>query len=280
MVTEALRLGSVEEIVEAVRDESRLAIHGDGAHSAWRRPLDPAARPVRIALEGVAEFFPDDQVVVVRAGTSIRDLQSALGERGQCLPLVTGDDVGTVGGKLSMNLPHRLEAECGSWRDWVLGMTLVQADGTLAKVGSRAVKNVAGYDLQRVLIGSRGTLAVVTEVALRTFPVKSLPTPRVAEHGPLDGPIWLQRTLPTSFAAAVEAAQGLPGYDVPATNTLVRVLPPDRALPRHPHDWVLRAGCGERNLEITDPTMVRLVQRTKELLDPAGKLNRGELGVV
>lgn len=69
----------------------------------------------------------------------------------------------------------------GAWRDWVLGVQLVLADGMIAKAGSLAVKNVAGYDIHKFLVGTRGTLAVVTEVILRTAPLASLPMPQTLE---------------------------------------------------------------------------------------------------
>src|SRR5476651_1570951 len=81
--------------------------------------------------------------------------------------------------EIAFNLPHTLQAQYGSWRDWILGMRVVQADGTFAKCGSKAVKNVAGYDVQKLMIGARGTLGLIAEVTLRTFPVKALPASEV-----------------------------------------------------------------------------------------------------
>lgn len=285
----ALRPTTIEELSQTVREATRLDVVGDDHHRNWRMPIAPdAARLELSGLTGIVEHYVDDQVVVVRAGTSMHELQTELDRKGQCLPMVDWHDgyshlnvrAGTVGGHLSMNLPHELEGECGTWRDWVLGVTLVQADGTVAKAGSRAVKNVAGYDLARLLIGARGTLAVIAEVILRTFPVKSLPEPKViGQEGEQGDSIWVQRTLMTDFEQARAATAAYHGDNDPNTATLTRWIPEHVELPRYPGDWVLRSGCGDRNLEITDPTQIRLMRRTKELFDPTGKLNPGEMGI-
>jgi glycolate oxidase FAD binding subunit len=185
----------------------------------------------------------------------------------------------TLGGLVSMNLPHTLDAQCGSWRDWILGLTVVLADGTIAKGGSLAVKNVAGYDVQKLFIGARGTLGVIVEVILRTFPVKALPS-SCAQRGDGDptGPLWNQRTLRTDFQAASTAPHLV--WADPASSTLVAAVPPSESLPRFPHDWVVRSGCAAANLEFADATHVRLMRRAKELLDSQGKLNAGALGVI
>jgi glycolate oxidase FAD binding subunit len=168
---------SREELARAVAELGGVRIVGADTHAAWRPPA-PQGVPILdlTRLAGVVEFHPDDQVVVVRAGTRIADLQAAVEARGQCLPVLERQE-GTVGGALMMNLPHSLERICGGWRDWVLGMTVVRADGTIARCGSQAVKNVAGYDIHRFLVGTRGTLAVVAEAILRTYPLASLPVP-------------------------------------------------------------------------------------------------------
>jgi glycolate oxidase FAD binding subunit len=130
-------------------------------------------------------------VVEVFAGTPIRDLQHALVEHAQCLPMVTWHEGysplhffnGTVGGALSMGLGHALQAQCGGWRDWLLGATVVLADGAVARSGSRAVKNVAGFDVHKLFVGARGTLAVIAKATFRTSPLKSLPAASADDPG-------------------------------------------------------------------------------------------------
>lgn len=158
-----MRPSSLAELASICRDPGPFRIVGSDTKAAIRPPAAGGASLELSGIEGIVEWEPDDQVVVVRAGTRCEELQTELESRGQCLPL-EGFGEGTVGGSLSIN-------ESGRWRDWVLGMTVVLADGTIARCGSKAVKNVAGYDVQKLFIGARGTLGVVAEAILRTYPV-------------------------------------------------------------------------------------------------------------
>ncbi|AIE85109.1 FAD-binding oxidoreductase [Fimbriimonas ginsengisoli] len=274
-----------ERIVGALR-EGMEQIEGDPGY----RP--PVPRTVRISvrrLRGIVEHHVEDQVVVVRGGTSLKRLQRELQITGQCIPVPPFSEEFPLGGQLGFaslnaligfNLPHVLEAQCGSWRDWVLGMTVVQADGTIAKGGSQAVKNVAGYDVQKLFIGARGTLGTVAEVILRTYPIKALPTPELVQGAAKSLKfLWIQRVLRTDFSEAIRTA----GDDLiladRASSTLWCAVPPERELPRFAHDWVLRSGCGEKNLQITDPIQTKFMRRAKELFDPTHKLNPGEMGI-
>jgi len=239
---------------------------------------------------GIIEHDVEDQVVVVRAGTSVLELQEELAEVGQCLPLPvlephgamsTASLYGPLIDEIGFNLPHGLSAQCGSWRDWVLGMKVIQPDGTVAKCGSKAVKNVAGYDVQKLMIGARGTLALIAEVTLKTFPLKALPPSEVAfvSSAARRPSNWIQRVRPVDFDIAVKSQAGaLAAYDC-RSSTLWAYVPPGGSLKRFEGDWVLRAGCGAQNLEFKDPTVLRLMKRTKELFDPTGKLNPGEMGL-
>lgn len=242
-------------------------------------------------ITGVVDFKPEDQTVVVLAGTSMAELQRALEEKKQCIPLLDWYDgwnlsySGSVAGNIALNVPHELEAECGTWRDWVLGMTVVLADGSIVKSGSRAVKNVAGYDAHKLFIGSRGTLGLILEVVLRTFPIASLPEPNVVQHILPQGfadpsTLWIQRTLPSDFVDASARTAVYGGFDYVNSSVLFRIVPPEVELPRYRGDWVMRRGCGSKNLEITDPTLVRAMKRTKYIFDPTNKMNPGEFGVV
>lgn len=255
---------SIPELADFVRETKEIMVLGADTRRTWRGST--AGTPVSTrGLEGITEFTSADQVVVVRAGTLLQDLSAALGEHGQCLPLAEGELVGTVGGALSLNMPLEFEGQCGSWRDWVLGMTVVQADGTIAKAGSRAVKSVAGYDLHKFLVGTRGTLAIVAEVILRTYPRRSLPPTQVTFVPPAESDGAYQRVLATDFLEAVRANPG-PGFEFPATHTLYRH---GIAMRRYPGDWLLRAG---------DPLLLtRFVKRAKDLFDPDHCLNPGEL---
>ena len=275
-----MRVTSLDELVEAVRGSQSLRISGGGTGSAFRNPGPATESCLAVGLSGIVSHDVSDQVVTVWAGTPISEFQEALRAYGQCLPIGPSPlfkvDQGTVGGRLSLSLPHGLEADCGNWRDWILGMTVVTADGIVAKAGSKAVKNVAGYDVFKLLVGARGTLAVIAQVILRTFPVKALPEPDLESSAAAPEKGLIQHTLTTDFAKA--AAEP----DLIATHPKKSVL--YRSEVENPkrleHDRVLRWGCGDKNLTVEDPTVARYMRRAKELFDPTNKLNPGEMGVV
>jgi len=257
------------------------------------------------SFNSILEFDASDQVVRVQAGmhatntvsfegedTDLPAIQDELVKKGQCLPLWTEDrsalaftspGYDSLGFQASLNLPHILSAQCGSWRDWILGMTIVLADGTIARVGSKAVKNVAGYDLQKLMVGERGSLAIIAELTLKTFPFRALPSPSLT-FGPCypdnrKGPArWVQRVQREFFENAVAGCFENLFIADRESATLWCSISPDEDLPRYPGDWVIRSGCSEKNVQITDPTQVRLMKIAKEIFDPTNKLNPGEWG--
>jgi FAD/FMN-containing dehydrogenase len=270
-------VGSLAELSEFVRTAQRLVIEGAGSG----RPFDCVERSpnLQIAYRGVIAHDAADQVVSVRAGILIKELQEELKASGQCIP-IGGPLAGTVGGRLSQNLPHGLEAICGSWRDWVLGLTVIRPDGTIAKAGSKAVKNVAGYDVQKLFVGARGTLGVVAEVILRTFPIKALP-PVDFQSFRSDWPErgFIQRTLATDFLRACEAAGGDLRATHSLTSTLYRSASRRSDLPRFNDDWILGWGFGADNMSF-DPALQTLMIRAKQIFDPTHKMNPGELNLI
>ena len=124
-------------------------------------------------LDRVVEHEPADLTVTVEAGCTLSSLQAHLAAHGQFLPLdpPAGGDV-TVGGVLAANAQGALRHGFGTARDWLIGIEVVQADGTVVRSGGRVVKNVAGYDMAKLYVGSLGTLGVI---ARATFKVAPLP---------------------------------------------------------------------------------------------------------
>jgi glycolate oxidase FAD binding subunit len=264
---------------QIVRSQVQLRIEGHKSHGSFRIASSGDSLSV-CEHEGVVEHQPADMVVTVRAGTSLLELQSELGTKNQCVPWLPleGFPQGTVGGAIAMALPHPMQSRFGSWRDWVLGLKLLLADGTVVKCGSRAVKNVAGYDVQKLIVGSRGSLAVILEATLRTWPrLASGALPETVIHGNAGALRSIQRTLRTDFDAALEASRASMLFACPETATLWLSGPPER---RFPGDWVIRSGCGHENVLITDPTQIRLMKHAKRIFDPGNKLNPGEWGFI
>jgi glycolate oxidase FAD binding subunit len=123
-------------------------------------------------LRGIVAHVPGDLTVTVAAGTPLVDLQRSLGEHGQVLPLdPPHGDAATVGGIVAANSAGFRRARYGGVRDLLVGTTTALADGTLAHAGGRVVKNVAGYDMNKLLVGSLGTLGVITECTFKVLPL-------------------------------------------------------------------------------------------------------------
>jgi FAD/FMN-containing dehydrogenase len=233
---------------------------------------------------GIVDFSPEDQVVTVRTGTMLGVLQTELARHGQCIPhkfpLRFNNGEEEIGNLIDFNLPHALEGLCGTWRDWILGMRVILADGKVCTCGSHAVKNVAGYDVQKLFIGARGTLGIISQITLRTYPVKAVPQrPSILGTDNGNHPIYIHRTTRDRLEALIsEAGPKMKSAD-PITGTIWAGLAPDEQLSRQQGDWILRSMCGEKNLELTDPTQIRLMKRAKEIFDPTYKLNPGEMGI-
>ena len=122
-------------------------------------------------LHGIIDHVPADLTVTVRAGTRLRDVQAALAERGQFLPLDPPHDEATIGGVVAANSNGFGALRYGAVRDLLIGTTTALTNGTLAHAGGRVVKNVAGYDLNKLLVGSFGTLGVIVEATFRVLPL-------------------------------------------------------------------------------------------------------------
>ena len=132
--------------------------------------VDASAREVQ-APSGIVEFEPAEMVVRVRAGTTVAELDAALAERGQQGALDPArPDVATVGGVLAVGRSGLRRLRYGPVRDTVLEVRTVMAEGQLVKAGGPVVKNVSGFDLGRLLVGSLGTLGFLAEVVLRCSP--------------------------------------------------------------------------------------------------------------
>jgi glycolate oxidase FAD binding subunit len=140
---------------------------------------DPGCEPPRggfavLSSEGLAgleEYTPADLTVSAGAGTLMKDLSATLAEHGQWIPCdPPAMPRRTLGGVVASGASGDLGTSFGSLRDHVLGLTVVTGDGRILRLGGRVMKNVAGFDLVRLMVGSRGTLGVIVSVTLRVFP--------------------------------------------------------------------------------------------------------------
>jgi len=165
-----------------VRDLHRQATPwlpaGQGSRLHWGAPVAAGTTVVSChRLDRLLEHAVGDFTVTVQAGMPLGDLQAALAEQGQWLALdwpwgsgAAGQNAGSIGGLVARGLAGGLRQRYLGVRDQVIGLALLRADGTAARAGGKVVKNVAGYDLVRLFTGSWGSLGLITELSLRTYP--------------------------------------------------------------------------------------------------------------
>jgi glycolate oxidase FAD binding subunit len=165
-----------EVMALAARDRLRIGFVGGGTQLALGAPptgLDAVIRTERLAR--IVEHAPADQVVIVEAGATLGALQAALAAHGQRLALdPPRPERTTIGGLIAAGGFGPLRARYGAVRDLIIGVTLVRADGTVARGGGKVVKNVAGFDLPKVACGSLGTLGLVAAAAFRLHPLPEI----------------------------------------------------------------------------------------------------------
>ena len=206
---------------ELVRDLHRQATpwlpSGLGSRLQWSDPVQPApgeSEPLVVStrrLDQLLEHRRGDFTVTVQAGLPLAQLQAALAEANQWLALdwpwgsgAQGQGSGSVGGLVARGLAGGLRQRHLGVRDQVIGLSLLRADGTVARAGGQVVKNVAGYDLMRLLCGSWGSLGLITDVTLRT-----LPRPRHRSGLLLQGPMEALEPLHRLCLGAALAPQRL-----------------------------------------------------------------------
>jgi glycolate oxidase FAD binding subunit len=171
------RPASLDEAEEAIRQSAReglrLAFVGGGTELELGAP--PSALDAVISTLGlgrVLEYAPLDQIVTVEAGIRLGVLQALLREKGQMLALdPPWADRATVGGVVATNAFGPRRTRYGSVRDLIIGVTLIRADGIRARGGGKVVKNVAGFDIPKLMVGSLGSLGLIGTVTFRLHPL-------------------------------------------------------------------------------------------------------------
>ncbi|MEI7538491.1 MAG: glycolate oxidase subunit GlcE [Comamonadaceae bacterium] len=166
-----------ERVRAALTHGTVLRVRGGGSKDFYGQSLQGEVLDVS-AWRGIISYEPSELVVTVRAGTPLQELQAALAEKGQHLafePPCFGSDtagvsVATCGGMVAAGLSGPARASAGAVRDFVLGVTLLNGRAELLTFGGQVIKNVAGYDVSRLMVGAMGTLGVLTEISLKVLP--------------------------------------------------------------------------------------------------------------
>jgi len=200
----AARPADASEVRDAVRDAAArrtpLRLIGRGTWLDAGRPV-ARARPLSLdELSGIVEYTPGDLTLTARAGTMLADIAAATAAEGQWLPLEPwGGDAGSLGATIATASAGPMSGAFGTPRDIVLGLEAVTGAGAVVRGGGRVVKNVAGFDLTRLMVGAWGTLGVLTEISVR---LRALPEHELTVAVPLPGAVPLVADVLARLRAA------------------------------------------------------------------------------
>ena len=226
-----LRPGSEEEVAAALRlaSESGWSIVPSGS-GTWLGAGDPVDGPDAVlsvsSLDRIVQYEPADLTLTVGAGITLPGLASLTARQRQWLPLdPPGAPRGTLGATLATGSAGGLATLYGAPRDLCLGMRLVTGDGRVLSLGGRVVKNVAGFDMVKLLVGSWGTLGVITEATMRLYPLPETEVLLVARASRLEELADAARRVASAgvLAAAVEMIERPQGDGGSGREALLRV---------------------------------------------------------
>lgn len=250
----------LDTLIDRIRDAHArhrpLVIRGHGSKAFYGNPVE--GDPLDTApLTGVVDYQPQELVLTARTGTPLAEIEARLAEQGQMLPFEpprfgphpnplppAGEGAndalhaskamnGTLGGAIAAGLSGPRRAYAGAARDFVLGVRLVDGTGQPLRFGGQVIKNVAGYDVSRLMVGALGTLGLLTEISLKVLPRPMAETSLQFEYTEADAirrmNEWAGRPLPLSAtswhagllvvrlsgaASAVQAAQARLGGEI------------------------------------------------------------------
>ena len=202
-----------EIISSALADDRPLAVRGLGTKEKFGSPVDTSDTISVSSLSGIIDYQPEELVLVVQAGTPLAEIEQVLADHNQMLAFepprldqfYAATSTGTIGGVIASNLsgPRRISA--GAARDFLLGFSAVSGRGDEFKSGSRVMKNVTGYDLSKLMCGSFGTLAVMTDITLKVLPRPETSASLSVHCETLDA---AQAVLATAFCTETEPSGG------------------------------------------------------------------------
>jgi glycolate oxidase FAD binding subunit len=200
-------LKSLQERIRAAAAARRpLLIRAGGSKDFYGGPLEGELLDVS-PLTGITLCEPTELVISARAGTPLADLERMLAGHGQMLAFEPPrfDGRATLGGAVASGLSGPRRAHCGALRDFVLGVEMIDGRGERLRFGGRVMKNVAGFDLSRLMAGSLGTLGLLAEVTLKTVPLPRAECSLRFEMGQPQAlrsmTLWGTRPLPLSATA-------------------------------------------------------------------------------
>jgi glycolate oxidase FAD binding subunit len=162
-----------QAVLDAAASKTPLAIQGGGSKAFFGRPASPDAVPLEAAgHRGIVSYEPSELVLTARAGTPLAEIEAKLAMNGQMLPFEPPHfgDGATLGGAVAAGLSGPRRPFAGAVRDAVLGCRIINGQGEILSFGGQVMKNVAGFDLARLMAGALGTLGVLLEVSVKVLP--------------------------------------------------------------------------------------------------------------
>lgn len=171
--TTLIKVENVGEIQDAVRGHDRIAVRGGGSKPVLSTPHDGVTLLDLSALRGVTVYDPGEFTFTARAGTPLSEVQTMLAEKGQYLPFdpPLAEDGATLGGTVAAGLSGPGRFRYGGVRDFLIGVRFVDGRGEEVRGGGNVVKNAAGFDFPKLMVGSLGKLGILTELTFKVFPV-------------------------------------------------------------------------------------------------------------
>ncbi len=236
-MTPTTEQGVIEAIQQAHATNEPLAIAGRNSKQGLLRPVQAARTLSTAALTGITLYSPSELIIAARAGTPLSEIEATLAEKGQHLiaeppdftTLFGQSQPQTLGGIVASSLSGPRRIAWGATRDHVMGVRAINGTGEAIRSGGRVLKNVTGLDLCKLLTGSHGTLAVLTEITLKVLPAPEQTATLVLRHLPPEKAIAalsaaLGSPYAVSAAAHLPAAQAalIPGIG-PGPATLARI---------------------------------------------------------
>lgn len=166
-----------EAVKAAAKNHTRLTITGGGTKRFYAGDVEGDALDVT-GHRGIVTYEPTELIVTARAGTTLRELEAALANKGQMLAFEPPwfGEAATLGGTIACGFSGPRRPYAGSARDFVLGTRIINGRGEILHFGGEVMKNVAGYDVSRLMVGALGSLGVLLEVSLKVLPIPAKET--------------------------------------------------------------------------------------------------------
>jgi len=199
-----------QQVQQAFEQKTALSIVGRNSKAFYGRNDERAASAETLDVSGhcgVLNYEPTELVITARAGTPLAEIEALLDNNGQMLPFEPPafSESATIGGTIACNLSGPRRAHAGAARDLVLGCKIINGKGEIMSFGGEVMKNVAGYDVSRLMAGAMGTLGVLLEVSLKVLPKAEMEVTQQFACSPSEAlnriHTWSQTPLPISASS-------------------------------------------------------------------------------